>query len=472
MDPCLGSATALAAALARKELSSRELLELYLQRVDKLNPELNAVVTLDVENATARATELDEIVARSGPVGRLHGLPITVKDSLETAGMRTTSGAKEFAEHVPERDADAVARLKAAGALVFGKTNMPAYADDHQTDNDLFGRTNNPWDLSLTPGGSSGGSAVAVAAGLTSFEVGSDIGNSIRSPASHCGIYGHKPTYGLVPYRGHIPPRPGALAAPDLSVVGPMARSAEDLSLLMAVLGGTEYDPEPQVGNVADLRVAAWLDDPDNPTATEVHEVLEGSLDRLEEAGMDVNREARPRFSMREARRVYRALLVAAQVQGLPDATDLAQEHLQDAGPAGIWARNVTMSHREWLELDEERRRLQARWAEFFADFDVLITPCNPLPPFAHDPVEGFDPERLVTIGDRQYRYYSQSLWAGLGGVAYLPGTSAPAGRTQQGAPVGLQIIGPLGGDATCISVAESLASVLGGYEPPPMALL
>ena len=472
MDLCLGSARALADALARKELSSRDLLEVYLQRVDKLNPELNAVVTLDVEGATARATELDDIVARSGPVGRLHGLPITVKDALETAGMRTTSGAKEFADHVPERDADAVARLKAAGAVIFGKTNMPAYADDHQTDNELFGRTNNPWDLSLTSGGSSGGSAVAVAAGLTSFEVGSDIGNSIRSPASHCGIYGHKPTYGLVPYRGHIPPRPGALAPPDLSVVGPMARSAEDLSFVMSVLGGTDYDPEPRVGPLDNLRVAAWLDDPDNPTAPEVLDVLEGSLDRLEAAGLHVDRGARPKFSMRDARRIYRALLVAAQVQGLPDAPDLVQEHLQDDGPAGIWARNASMSHREWLELDEERRRLQARWAEFFSDFDALITPCNPLPPFAHDSVGGFDPERLVTIGERQYRYYSQSLWAGLSGVAYLPGTSAPAGRTHQGAPVGLQIIGPLGGDATCISAAASFASLLGGYEPPPMALL
>ena len=472
MDPCLEPARALAGKLARKEIGARELLELYLRRVDKLNPELNAVVTLDPEGAAHRAAELDDALARSGPVGPLHGLPITVKDAFETAGMRTTSGAKEFADHVPERDADSIARLKAAGAVLFGKTNMPAYADDHQTDNELFGRTNNPWDLSLTPGGSSGGSAVAVAAGLTAFELGSDIGNSIRSPASHCGIYGHKPTYGLVPYRGHIPPRPGALAAPDLSVAGPMARSADDLDFVMAVLGGSDYDPKPRKEELDGLRVAAWLDDADHPTAPEVLDVLESSLERLEGAGVQVDREARPGFSMRDARRVYRALLVAAQVEGLPDATDLVKEHLDDAGPAGIWARNATMSHREWLELDEQRRQLQARWAEFFSNFDVVITPCNPVPPFPHDPVEGFHPERTVTIGERQYGYYTQSLWAGLNGVAYLPGTSAPAGRTDNCAPVGLQIIGPLGEDATCISVAENFATVLGGYEPPPMALL
>ncbi|MDQ4065640.1 MAG: amidase family protein, partial [Actinomycetota bacterium] len=215
MDVCLQDATTLARLIAQKEISSRELLQNFLERVEKLNPQLNAVVTLDAENAFSAATELDDALARGERHGPLHGLPITLKDCFETEGVRTTAGVTELADHIPERDADAVARLKRAGAIVFGKTNVPPWAIDHQTYNDLFGTTSNPWDVSRSPGGSSGGAAVAVAAGITSFELGSDIANSIRGPASHCGIYGHKSTFGIVPYRGHIPPPPGWLSTRD-----------------------------------------------------------------------------------------------------------------------------------------------------------------------------------------------------------------------------------------------------------------
>lgn len=459
--------------LRNRELSARELLDRFVERIERLNPALNAVVTLDVDAARVDAKRLDEAIATGGPVGALHGLPITVKDSLETAGMRTTSGAKELADHVPERDAEAVARAKAVGAFVFGKTNLPAFADDHQTYNELFGTTNNPWDVARTPGGSSGGAAVAVAAGLTAFEIGSDIGNSIRSPASHCGIYGHKPSYALVPHRGHIPPRPGSLSEPDIGVVGPLVRSAEDLSILMAVLGGDRYRGATRSQALTDIRVAAWLDDSYHQTAPEVLEVLEGALAELEGAGLHVDREARPGFSMRDARRTFRALLVAAQVPGLPDEVmEVAREHHDDEGPSGRWARNATMSHTEWLALDEERQQLRARWAEFFVDFDALITPCNPIPPFAHDRVEGFHPDRTLSIGGKEHRYYDQSVWAGLSGVAYLPGTSAPAGRTKDGLPVGFQIVGPFMEDATPIGIAGSFGEVLGGFEAPPMAIV
>jgi amidase len=209
-----GSGADLVHALRNREINSRELLEDYLNRIDELNRALNAVVTLDVDAARAAATAADEATTRGHDVGVLHGLPITVKDAFETAGLRTTSGAPELAGYVPARDADAVARLRAAGAVVFGKTNLPVFAMDWQSANPVFGVTNNPWDLTRTPGGSSGGAAAAVSAGLTGLELGSDIRGSLRQPAHNCGVFALKPSFGLVPVRGHIPGPPGTLSAP------------------------------------------------------------------------------------------------------------------------------------------------------------------------------------------------------------------------------------------------------------------
>lgn len=478
-DRALLPAYELARLLRDRELSARELLDHFVARIERLNPALNAVVTLDVEAARVDAKRLDDAIMTDGPVGPLHGLPITVKDALETAGMRTTSGARELADHVPERDADAVALVKAAGAFVFGKTNLPAFADDHQTHNELFGTSNNPWDTSVTPGGSSGGAAAAVAAGLASFEIGSDIANSIRSPASHCGVYGHKPTYGIVSFRGHIPPAPGALSAPDIAVVGPIARSADDLDLLLGVMAGSRREawnlelPPPRASSLRDYRLAVWLDSEHHPTAPEVLEVLEPAVDDLERAGARIDRTARPLFKMTEARRLFSALLVAALSPGLSEGElGSARAHRDDEGALGRWARNVTLTHREWLLLDEKRREIRARWEEFFNDFDAVLTPCNPLPPYPHDRSDGFDPERMITVGGRRYRYYDQSVWAGLGGLVHLPSTAAPAGRTKGDLPVGFQIIGPYLGDRTCIDIAGCLADVLGGFEAPPMAIV
>ena len=224
-------------ALAEGSLGSAELLEAHLARIERDNGAVNAVVAFDVERARARAARADEDHAAGRSWGPLHGLPMTIKDAFETEGLTTTSGAPELADHVPARDADAVARLKSAGAIVFAKTNLPLYAGDMQTYNQLFGRTNNPWDLTRTPGGSSGGAAAALATGMTLLELGSDIGGSIRNPSHCCGTYGHKPTWGLVSQRGHIPGPPGTMAPADLNVVGPMGRSVQDLVLGLDVLG-------------------------------------------------------------------------------------------------------------------------------------------------------------------------------------------------------------------------------------------
>ncbi len=234
------SASELTAALRARQIGSRELLELYLDRVERLNPPLNAVVTLDAERALAEAAAADEAIARGEPLGPLHGLPITVKDTIETVGLRTTAGAAPLASHVPASDATAVARLRAAGAIVFGKTNTPPWASEPFTDNPLFGRTSNPWDRERTPGCSSGGSAAAVAAGLTGLDLGSDLGGSLRMPAAYCGLYTLRPSHGVVPSRGHIPPPPGFHAEVDMGTLGPLARGADDLGLILDVLAGSD----------------------------------------------------------------------------------------------------------------------------------------------------------------------------------------------------------------------------------------
>src|SRR5882724_3684932 len=239
-DLAFASAVDLVARLRRREISSRELLDHHLERIARLNPKLNAVVTLDAERARARAAEADAALSRDDARGALLGLPMTVKDTFETAGVCTTAGSPTLADHVPKTDATAVARLKSAGANVFGKTNTPLFAGDAQTYNEVFGTTHNPWDAAHSPGGSSGGSAAAVAAGLTPLELGSDIGGSIRNPAHYCGVYGHKPTHGIIPMRGHVPGPPGALSEVDLGVGGPLARSADDLELALDVLAGPD----------------------------------------------------------------------------------------------------------------------------------------------------------------------------------------------------------------------------------------
>jgi amidase len=269
-DLSFAPATRLVAALARKELSSGELLDHYLERVARLNPTINAVVVLDEERAREAARAADEAIAAGRSRGPLHGLPMTVKESFEAAGMRTTCGAPVLADHVSGHDADAVARLRAAGAVVFGKTNLPIWCSEGQTFNEVYGTTNNPWDLTRGPGGSSGGSAAAVVAGLSGLELGSDIAGSIRNPAHTCGAYGLKPSSGVISLRGSVPPQPGALAPKDLSAAGPLARSADDLELALDVLAGPVEEertawrlvlPPPRGRDLADFRLAAWLDD-------------------------------------------------------------------------------------------------------------------------------------------------------------------------------------------------------------------
>ncbi|HYW03161.1 MAG TPA: amidase [Gammaproteobacteria bacterium] len=472
----------LLARLRGGRLTSRHLLEALLERVERLNPPLNAVVTLDAERAREAADAADAHRQAGGPAGPLYGLPMTVKDTFETAGLRTTGGTTQYAEHVPETDAVAVRRLREAGAIVFGKTNTPAWAADLQTYNEVFGTTRNPWDPGRSCGGSSGGSAAALAAGLTPLELGSDIGGSIRGPAHYCGVYGHKPTWGIVPERGHIPGPPGTLAPGDLSVAGPLARSAGDLELMLEILAGPEGDmargwrlelPPPRAGRLGDFRVAAWLDDPRVPVDGAVGDVLQQALDSLARAGARIDARARPPFSLAEAFRDYLRLLYPVTTAGLPQATlerlaRRARELPPDAdGFAARLARYGTQSHHEWLAANEARYRYRAAWAAFFRDCDVLLCPVTPVEAVPHDHSQD-SLARTIVVNGEQRNYWEQLGWVGLATLPGLPATSAPAGRSARGLPVGIQIIGPFLEDRTCLAFARCLAEVIGGFEAPP----
>jgi amidase len=479
----LRPAVQLVAALREGTLGARELLESYLQRIDQHNPRLNAVVTLDVERARRAADAADAARARGQSLGPLHGLPMTVKDTLETAGLRTTAGAPELAEHVPGQDAALVARLRAAGAVIFGKTNTPVYAADVQTYNPVFGVTRNPWDLARSPGGSSGGSAVAVAAGFTGVGIGSDIGGSIRTPAHCCGVYGLKPTHGVVPGRGHIPGPPGTLGTFDLGVMGPLARSADDLALLLDVLAAPdERDavawrlelPPPRRRTLREYRVAAWLDDPFCPTDAAVRARGEATVAALRAAGVDVDEQARPVPDLGAVHRCYERLLwpIMSGGMGSDEVAELARlaetTASDETNVFDRFARAVTLRHRDWIAVDEERQRLRAAWAEFFRRFDVLLCPVMSVPAIPHDH-DGSLLSRSIVVNGAARPYLDLIVWAGLVTMALLPATAVPVGRTPAGLPVGLQVVGAYLEDRTTIDFARLLGEVIGGYEPPPL---
>ena len=479
------SATEIVAGIKAKEVSSRELLATFLERVDRRR-DLNAVVTLDVDRATAAATRADEAVAAGEPLGPLHGLPMTVKDAFETEGLRTTSGAPELADHVPERDADAVARLRAAGAVIFGKTNLPLYAGDIQTYNEVFGVTNNPWDQSCCAGGSSGGAAAALAARLTPLELGSDIGGSIRNPAHYCGVTGLKPTYGVVPIRGHIPGPPGSLSEGDIGVAGPMARTVPDLELALDVLAGPDPVravawrlelPPPRASALEGYRVATWLDDPYAPVDRSVLEVLERAVGTLADGGAEVDEGASPGIDLAEATDVYLQLLLGVLSTGYPDEVLAAADEMasglgpDDRSMQASFLRGLAQRKRDWNGAHERREHMRAQWAEFFTGVDVLLCPIAATAAFPHD----HNPEQLsrkVSVNGEQRLAFETLAWAGLIGMAFLPSAVVPVGKTAQGLPVGIQVVAPYLEDRTALDVAKRLHALVGDIGAPPQPSL
>jgi amidase len=445
---CFQSALAIAAQIRRGELSSVECLEYFRERVARLNPLLNAIVVFDWERAFDSARQADRTLAQGLPCGPLHGVPMTIKESFDVAGLPTTWGDRTL-HGVPGRDDLIVERLKAAGAVLFGKTNVPFRLLDIQTYNDIYGVTNNPWDIARTPGGSSGGAAAALAAGLTGLEFGGDIGGSIRNPAHYSGVFGHKPTYDIVPTDGLTPS--ACFAGADLAVVGPLARSAEDLAATMRLLVGpgrlnhaVRVELPEAKRELRDYRVAIWPSDANAPVEREIADRCQSLGDRLAALGAKVSDQARPQFAADHATSVYRSLLTAA--------TSPASE----------------LPHREWLQLDEQRTRLRLAWREFFREWDIVVCPIAATVAFEHQhgPYRG----RKLRVDGADAPYFQQLFWAGLATCSYLPATAFPTGPGAQGLPIGLQAIGDAYADLNTIEFARLVAEQFGGFRPPPMA--
>lgn len=478
------SASELLRSLRSREVSSRELLDDYLDRNDRLGPEINAVVTVDVEAARARAAEADERLAAGDEAGRLDGLPMTVKDALATAGMRSTGGAVELADHVPDTDAEVVARLRAEGAVIFGKTNLPRWSADAQATNEIFGTTNNPWDLSCGPGGSSGGASAAVAAGLTGAEIGTDIGGSVRLPAHFAGVCGHKPTFGVVPQLGYISHPTYPLSEPDINVIGPIARSVDDLELLLDVIAGPRDDhasawtldlPPARHRSLGDFRVAAHLDDPYVPVSSEVGDALAAACTALEAEGASIDRSAWPdELAFSDVESLGLPLISAATSPGRDDAAfeEMRAIALDPAGhPPSMQMRAeaTAMFHRDWLLRIERREANRRKWAAFFEHHDVLLAPVSMVAAFPHVH-EGHLYSRRLDVDGEERSYHQVIMWTSQFGYVGLPATVVPIGISPRGVPVGLQIVGPHFGDRTVLEFARHVERICGGYQVPPIA--
>lgn len=479
-DPSFASATRLAELIASSELSSVEVLDHFLDRVERLDGDINAVVTVEAEQARAVAVKADEAVvaAKSGgpALGPLHGVPMTVKDSYSTAGMLTTSGAPELADYVPTEDAWAVASMRDAGAIPYAKTNLPIWAGDLQSFNEVFGTTNNPWDTTRTPGGSSGGAGAALAAGFTPIELGSDIGGSIRLPSHMCGVMGHKPSYAVAPGHGHIPSPPGMFTMADLAVYGPMARSVDDLELQLELMVGPDrWDtpgwslnlPPAQTSDVSKLRVATWFDDERCPVDPDVRSLLEGAAGALAGAGARVDDAARPGFTLEKVVDTFNQLLMAALSGGFD--RQRIEKYAADDGdtPHARDRRATAMRHRDWLSLHERRLQMRKSFEDFFVDWDVLLLPVMPRTAFPHD--HHFpQATRMAEVAGREIPYMDLTNWMAPAGCCYLPATVVPVGVAPDGLPVGIQIVGPYLHDATTLAVARMLTEVIEPIGPPP----
>ncbi len=476
-------ATTLAHKIRDREISSVELLEHYLARIAKYNKALNAVIQFQVDHALKRAKAADQALAKGECWGKLHGVPITIKESYDIQGLPSTWGSPDFKNNLASEDAVAAQRFQQAGAIIFGKTNVPLHLADFQSYNEVYGTTNNPWDLGRTPGGSSGGSAAALAAGLTGLELGSDIGGSIRNPAHYCGVFGHKPTWGIVPSRGQSLLK--TLTIVDIAVGGPLARSARDLKLALEVVAGSDELQksgwklelsQPSQTSLADYKIAVWADDEVAPVDSSVKEQILKVAKLVEEAGGQVDYEARPAFASSYSHEKYMLLLHAALAARHPQEVftrrwEERQKLTQaDQSQQASMIRASTQFHREWSENHEARMKLRWQWHEFFKQYDLLLAPISASSAFPHDHSADMD-KRVITVNNETQPYFQQLFWAGLTGVAYLPSTVFPAGFDKQGLPIGIQVVGREMADLHTIEFARKISLLLGGFKVPPTYL-
>jgi amidase len=478
------TAVEMSAALSARKISAVELAQDAIARIERHDGKINAICVRDFDRALDAARAADAALAR-GESGPLLGIPVTAKESYNIAGLPTTWGFPEQRDFIAREDALAITRIKDAGGVILGKTNVPIGLGDWQSYNDIYGATNNPYDLARTPGGSSGGSSAALAAGYGPLSIGSDIGGSLRVPAFHCGVYAHKPTYALVPNRGHTPPPlPPLPFSRDLAVIGPMARSAADLSPLLDVMAG----PDPVEAGIAyrlelpnarhsalkDFRILLIDSDPLLPTDRDVRGAIEKLAANLGKAGASVTRKSPLLPDFAGASRLYLRMLMAllganfppeiraqaaeAAAALKPDDTSLRAERL----------RGIGLSHKDWLMADGGRARLRAQWRELFKSFDAVICPIMPTPAYVQD----HSPEqelRTIKIDGEDFPYPDQLAWPGIATLPGLPSTAIPLGLSPQGLPLGVQIVGPFLEDRTPVRLAELIEREFGGFVPPPM---
>ncbi len=478
------TAIELSAALAARKVSAVELAQDAISRIERHDARINAICVRDFERGLDAARAADAARAR-GETRPLLGIPLTVKESYNVAGLPTTWGFPAQKDFTPPEDALSISRAKAAGGVVLGKTNVPVGLGDWQSYNEIYGTTNNPFDLGRTPGGSSGGSAAALAAGYGPLSLGSDIGGSLRVPAFHCGVYAHKPTYNVAPVRGHTPPPfPPIPLDRDMAVIGPMARSAADLSLLLDVIAGPDpldagvgYKltlPPPRRNALKDFRVLVVDSDPVLPSDKDIRGAIEKLAGGLAGSGVNVARQSPLLPDFAESSRLYMRMLMSflgaffapeviagaqAGAAQLPaDNKSLAAERL----------RGMTQSHRDWVLDDGARGRLRAQWRELFKTFDAVICPIMPTPAYPHDHSPQQEARR-IKIDGKDYAYPDQLAWPGIATLPGLPATAIPLGLSPEGLPVGIQIVGPWLEDRTPLKLAALIEREFGGFVPPPM---
>jgi amidase len=472
-------ATAMLSALRARQISSVELLDMHLQRIERYNPQLNALVIRDDDNARRTAEAADAARMRSEEQPLL-GLPLTIKDCIYVKGLPTTGGVPERARAIAEADARIVARVRAGGAVIIGKTNVPPYAADWQSVNPLFGRSNNPWDLTRTPGGSTGGGAAAVAAGLTPLEFGGDLGGSIRIPAAFCGIYGHKPSETALPRSGHFPGPNFHNAAVAMAVQGPLARSAEDLELAFDVVAGPDVGediawhldiPPARHKHLAEYRVAVlppidWL-----PVDAEILAALDSLVTKLSRAGVKVKVIQPEAFGdLRDYYKIYLSILWTITSTDQPEEERHRQaQEFRATGDEFLvaYARGLEASAADYLIWFSQREHYRAAYRAFFREWDVLLTPANIVNAFPH--TDAPFPERTLHINGQMVAYNQQLVYPALANLTGQPATAFPVGLTRTGLPIGLQAIGPYLEDRTPIRFAALVAQAFGGFQRPPL---
>jgi amidase len=454
MQPSNESAAGLAAAVRAGTVSALELTDQAIERIEALDGPINAVVVRDFDRAREQARDVDRAVALGADLP-LAGVPMTVKECFDIAGLPTTFGLEFARDYRPAEDAAAVRRLKAAGAVILGKTNVAAGLQDYQVDNPIYGVTRNPHDLTRSAGGSSGGSAAALAAGLVPLELGGDAGGSIRIPAAFCGVYGHLSSFPLISLEGHGPPGGGVIVGRAWAAAGPMARTPEDLALALGVLSGPEgrdavavrFDlPPPRHRRLADHRVFVLTRHPSATADDEIVGAIDALADGLEREGAQVTRESELLPDLAASHALVEKFAWTYRSGMDPEAKE----------PKG--------TVKDYYDCLREQELVRRRWDAFFRAFDVVIAPCYSTAAFRqfadHDPWPGLN--RRLRINGQDLPFAAQTAWPLIAGMPHLPATAAPIGRTRGGLPIGVQFIGPFLEDLTPIAFAAQVAEAFG----------